>query len=250
MAAAFSGRRKSAYGSFRNGGNIICIIAFHELLPPLSDELLRLRTILPLKPAPVTLTGQVVELRPLDLDADFPRLYEIANGSAQLGAAAYDPEPVLWRYMGGGPFADVEAMRTFMIALNATPNLLPLCVRRRDSGELLGMQTFMSNSPADLKIELGHIWYTPGAQGTGALTEATYLMLRHAFELGYQRVEWKCNALNERSRRVALRMGFRFEGIQEAVIIIKNRRRDTAWFRILADEWPTIRETHFAAQER
>ena len=188
----------------------------------------------------------MVELRPLDLDTDVPRLYEISNGSAQLGAPAYDPEPVLWRYMGTGPFVDEADMRAFLTNLNATPNLLPLCVRRRESGELLGMQTFMSNSPADLKIELGHIWYTPAAQGTGALADATYAMLEYAFGLGYQRVEWKCNALNERSRRVALRMGFQSEGVQDAHIILKNRRRDTAWYRILAGEWPALREKFHA----
>jgi len=176
------------------------------------------------------------------------RLYEISNGSAQLGAPAYDPEPVIWRYMGAGPFEDEAAMRGFLTGLNHTPNLLPLCVWR--GTDLLGIQTLMSNSPADLKIELGHIWYTPAAQGTGALAEATYLMLGHAFDLGYQRVEWKCNALNERSRRVALRMGFQFEGIQEAHVILKNRRRDTAWFRILAEEWPALREKFYAAEQR
>jgi len=206
------------------------------------------RKSLPLKPAPVVLKGRVVQLRPLDLAADVPRLYEISNGSAQLGAPAYDPEPVLWRYMGSGPFADEAEMGAFLTGLNDTPNLLPLCVWR--GADLLGIQTFMNNSPADLKIELGHIWYTPAAQGTGALAEATYLMLAHAFDLGYQRVEWKCNALNERSRRVALRMGFQFEGVQEAHAILKNRRRDTAWFRILADEWPTLKEKFYATQER
>jgi len=231
-------------------------MTFQELPPPLNDDRLLLRTTLPLKPAPVTLSGRIVELRPLDLDADSRRLFEISNGSPQLGAPAYDPEPVLWRYMGTGPFADLDEMRTFLTALNATPNLLPLCVRLQRTGELIGMQTFMSNSPGDLKIELGHIWYTPAAQGTGALAEATYLMLRHAFDLGYLRLEWKCNALNDRSRRVALRMGFAFEGVQDAHMIIKNRRRDTAWFRMLAEEWPkrrrkleTLVENSYAAQK-
>ena len=123
---------------------------FHELPPPLSEALLQLRTSLPLKPAPVTLSGHVVELSPLNLDADVARLYEISNGSAQLGAPAYDPEPVLWRYMGAGPFADEGAMRAFLTGLQNTPNLLALCVRFKTTGELIGIQTFMSNSPADL----------------------------------------------------------------------------------------------------
>jgi RimJ/RimL family protein N-acetyltransferase len=67
------------------------------------------------------------------------------------------------------------------------------------------------------------------------------LMLRHAFDLGYRRLEWKCDNRNERSKRSALRMGFVFEGVQEAHFIIKNRNRDTAWFRILAGEWQTVK---------
>ncbi len=98
----------------------------------------------------------------------------------------------------------------------------------------------MSNDPAHLKIELGGIWYSPIAQGTGANTEATWLLLGHAFGLGYRRLEWKCDSLNTRSRRAALRMGFRFEGIQEQHRITKGRNRDTAWFRIVAEEWPAV----------
>jgi RimJ/RimL family protein N-acetyltransferase len=108
------------------------------------------------------------------------------------------------------------------------------------------MTNFMSNSPEHLKIELGGIWYSPIVQRTAANTEATYLMLNHAFGLGYRRVEWKCNALNERSRRAALRMGFQFEGIQESHMIMKGRNRDTAWFRILVHEWSAV-EAHLRA---
>ena len=66
-------------------------------------------------------------------------------------------------------------------------------------------------------------------------------MLAHAFGLGYRRVEWKCDALNERSRRAALRMGFKLEGIQQAHYIVKGRNRDTAWFRMLDHQWPAAR---------
>jgi RimJ/RimL family protein N-acetyltransferase len=99
-----------------------------------------------------------------------------------------------------------------------------------------------ANFPEHLKIELGGIWYSPVAQGTGANTEAAYLMLGHAFGLGYRRVEWKCDALNERSRRAAERLGFTFEGIQDAHYIVKGRNRDTAWFRMLDGEWPRVRQ--------
>src|SRR5205085_11593657 len=99
-----------------------------------------------------------------------------------------------------------------------------------------GSASFMANRPEDLKIELGSIWYGPIVQGTGVSREATMLMCAHAFGLGYLRVEWKCDARNERSRRSALSYGFTFEGIQQAHMIVKGRNRDTAWFRMLEHE--------------
>jgi RimJ/RimL family protein N-acetyltransferase len=120
------------------------------------------------------------------------------------------------------------------------PNALCLCVFDLASSQPIGVTNFMNNAPADLKIELGGIWYSPVMQRTGANTEATYLMLKHAFGLGYRRLEWKCHDQNERSRQSALRMGFTFEGMQESHMIVKDRSRDTAWFRILATEWPEV----------
>jgi RimJ/RimL family protein N-acetyltransferase len=79
-----------------------------------------------------------------------------------------------------------------------------------------------------------------------------YLMARHAFEdLGYRRYEWKCNALNEPSRRAALRLGFSFEGIFRQHQIVKGRNRDTAWFSMLDSEWPERKRAfeHWLAPE-
>jgi RimJ/RimL family protein N-acetyltransferase len=101
--------------------------------------------------------------------------------------------------------------------------------------------TYMANVPQHLKIELGSIWYSPLAQRTGANLEATTMMLGHAFDLGYRRVEWKCDARNERSIAAALKMGFTFEGIQEYHYIVKGRNRDTAWFGMLDRDWPSRR---------
>ena len=131
-------------------------------------------------------------------------------------------------------------MRASLASQAAAPDGTPLTVLDRPTGRPVGVVNLMSNDPANLKIELGGIWYSPIVQRTGANAEATWLMLRHAFGLGYRRVEWKCDSLNARSRRAALRMGFRFEGIQEQHRITKGRNRDTAWFRIVAEEWPTV----------
>lgn len=214
--------------------------------PALPAELLARRTALPLKPAPVTLVGRRFTLRPLDLDRDVPTLFASSNGQpARLGGreiGAYDADALIWRFMSGGPFASSDALAAWLRAQVESPSVLALAVVEQASGQPIGVATYMSNAPEHLKIELGSIWYSPLAQRSGANTEATYLLLRHAFELGYRRVEWKCDALNERSRRAALGLGFRFEGIQEAHYIVKGRNRDTAWFRMLDREWPAVRE--------
>jgi RimJ/RimL family protein N-acetyltransferase len=92
-------------------------------------------------------------------------------------------------------------------------------------------------------IEIGNIWFAPALQRTAAATEAIFLLARHAFdELGYRRLEWKCNALNAPSRNAALRFGFRFEGVFEQHRVVKGRNRDTAWFAITDVRWPLLRE--------
>jgi RimJ/RimL family protein N-acetyltransferase len=92
------------------------------------------------------------------------------------------------------------------------------------------------------RLELGHIWYVPDAQRGRANTETAYLLLRQAFDVwGYRRAEWKCDALNERSRAAALRLGFTFEGVFRQHMIVKGRNRDTAWFAMLDADWPSRR---------
>jgi RimJ/RimL family protein N-acetyltransferase len=97
----------------------------------------------------------------------------------------------------------------------------------------------MRIDPPNRVIEVGGIIYTRALQRSRGATEAMYLLARYVFEdLGYRRYEWKCNALNEPSRRAALRLGFSFEGVFRQHMIIKGRNRDTAWFSMLDSEWP------------
>lgn len=212
---------------------------------PLPDNVLALRDTLPLKPQAITLTGRFVTLIPTDLQRDVETLHLISNGSplnvGDKHIPAYDADALIWRYMFSGPFESVEAMWAYMQGQVDAPNGLPFTVIDNASGHVVGVFNYLNNAPKDLKIELGSIWYSPLAQRTHANLEATHLALDHAFGLGYRRVEWKCNALNERSRKSALRMGFTFEGIQEAHMIVKGRNRDTAWFRMLTEEWPTAK---------
>lgn len=185
------------------------------------------RAQLPRKPAPVVLTGSLVELRPLDLDADVEELHAISSGP--------DAEARVWRYMSAGPFASPADLRAWLAVQDAAEDGRPFTVWMR--GRRVGVANLMANQPQHLKIELGSIWYGMSAQRTGASREATMLLLAHVFGLGYRRAEWKCDARNEASRRAALSYGFTFEGIQEAHYIVKDRSRDTAWFRMLDHEW-------------
>ncbi|MBN1964124.1 MAG: GNAT family N-acetyltransferase [Anaerolineae bacterium] len=210
----------------------------------LPDDVLNRRAILPLKPEPVVLAGANVRLEPFDPPRHLEALYAVSNGSSitweERSIGAYDADALIWRYMFGGPFESLGAFGDYLDRQSDAPNGLSLCVVDIPTGRPVGIANFMNNVPEHLKIELGNIWYSPIAQRTRANTEGTYLMLRHAFALGYRRVEWKCDSRNERSRRAALRMGFRFEGIQEQHMIVKGRSRDTAWFRILDHEWPGV----------
>lgn len=204
------------------------------------------RTLLQDKPAPIELQGQNIRLAPLVVTRDAKPLFDVSNGSpVNLNGQsfdAYDASDMIWRYMFDGPFENVEQFTASLLPQVNALNGLCLCIFDLTSGKQVGVANLMSNSPAHLKIELGGIWYSPIVQRTKANTEATYLMLKHAFGLGYRRAEWKCDAKNERSRRAALRMGFKFEGIQESHMIVKDHNRDTAWFRMLDTEWPEVRK--------
>src|SRR3984885_11031679 len=113
------------------------------------------------------------------------------------------------------------------------------------TGVPVGQASYLRIEPRHRVLEVGNIIFTPALQHTRGATEAMYLMARHAFDdLGYRRYEWKCNALNQPSRRAALRLGFVFEGIFRQHMIIKGRNRDTAWFSMLDSEW-AVRRANF-----
>lgn len=105
-------------------------------------------------------------------------------------------------------------------------------------GKAVGYLSLLRITPDQLTIEIGHVLFSPALQRTTGATEAVYLLAEHAFhDLGYRRVEWKCNALNDKSRRAAARLGFVYEGTFRQHMVVKGRNRDTAWFAILRDDW-------------
>jgi RimJ/RimL family protein N-acetyltransferase len=99
----------------------------------------------------------------------------------------------------------------------------------------------MRITPEHGVIEIGSILWGPRIARTRVATEALYLFAAHVFDaLGYRRFEWKCDALNEPSRRAALRFGFCFEGIFRSHMVVKRKNRDTAWYAITDAEWPRL----------
>ena len=145
--------------------------------------------------------------------------------------------------MAFGPFASAEFFTQWLKEKQAQKDAWFYAYVKRETGEALGMGSFMRADPANGAIEIGSIWLSTALQRTREGTEAIYLMMRHAFDdLGVRRLEWKCDALNAPSRRAALRYGFQFEGIFRQHMIIKGRNRDTAWFAMIDSEWPKIRD--------
>ncbi len=92
---------------------------------------------------------------------------------------------------------------------------------------------------------MGWITYAPNLQKTVEATEVMYLMMKNVFDkLGYRRYEWKCDNLNIKSKKAALRLGFKYEGVFRQATIYKKRNRDTAWFSIIDKEWKKYKKKY------
>jgi RimJ/RimL family protein N-acetyltransferase len=196
-------------------------------------------------PARRELSGRYCRLEPLDARRHADSLF---------AAYARDRDGRGWTYLPDGPF-DSPASLTEWVARSAAstdPLFFAVLVphasdpkpsRTQDlktSGLAVGVAAYLRVMPASGSIEVGHIHFSPLLQRTPAATEAMYLMMRHAFELGYRRYEWKCDALNAPSRAAARRLGFSFEGIFRQATVYKGRSRDTAWYAVTDKEWPTL----------
>jgi len=188
------------------------------------------------RPERITLEGAWVRLEPLDAARHSDALWSGTGGAANES---------LWRYMADGPFTDRAVLDGSLTAKAASDDPLFYAIADRASGRALGHAALMRIEPKHRVIEVGNIVYSQALQRTRGATEAMFLLARYVFEdLGYRRYEWKCDALNQPSRRAALRLGFSFEGVFRQHMIINGRNRDTAWFSMLDSEWP-LRKREF-----
>jgi RimJ/RimL family protein N-acetyltransferase len=173
--------------------------------------------------------GRYARLEPLSVDhaADIHR----ANSASD----------AIWDYLPYGPFAQEGDYRTWVAGMAAKDDPVFFAIRDLSTGHWAGVASYLRITPEAGSIEVGHINLSPELQRTRAATEAMSLMMARAFEAGYRRYEWKCNALNLGSRRAAQRLGFSFEGVFRQAAVIKGRNRDTAWFAMIDAEWPELK---------
>jgi RimJ/RimL family protein N-acetyltransferase len=187
----------------------------------------------PARPAQHRLEGRFCIVEPLDVTTHARALFA-ANGQ--------DRDHRMWTYLFSGPFATFDEYERWLGERVTSTDPLFRAFVDCVSGNAVGLGSFMRIDPPAGTIEVGHIAMSPVLQRSRAATEAMYLMMRHAFELGYRRYEWKCDALNVNSRRAAERLGFEFEGVFRQATVYKGRSRDTAWYSIIDSEWPLLRE--------
>ena len=185
----------------------------------------------PPRPARSVLEGRFCRVEPLDVGRHAHPLHD---------ANSLDPEGRMWTYLFSGPFAGFEEYRAWLEPRPASEDPLFFAFVDLQRARAVGTGSYMRIDAANGVMEVGHLAFSPLMQRTPVATEAMYLMMRNAFELGYRRYEWKCDALNAASRRAAKRLGFTFEGIFRQAIVYKGRSRDTAWYSITDSEWPAL----------
>ncbi len=203
-----------------------------------------------LPPSRAVMSGRYCRLEPLDP----------AEHTDDLWAAyATDVDHRNWTYLMHGPHTAVAQFSSWVRTASATLDPLFFAVvvdtallrtaglTSRATADLgsderaVGVAAYLRISPDAGSIEVGHINFSPLLQRTSAATEAMYLMMKHAFERGYRRYEWKCDALNAPSRAAAARLGLSFEGVFRQALVYKGRNRDSAWYAAIDRDWPALK---------
>lgn len=189
----------------------------------------------------VTLEGRFARLEPMRPDHH-----------AGLTAAAVDAE--IWKYMRDviRTGEDMSAYMDAAFEAHRDGSAMPFVTVNVRTGEVVGSTRFAAYDPANHHVEIGWTWLSAAARRTAINTEAKLLMLSHAFEtLGCVRVEFKTDALNERSRNAILRLGATEEGtFRKHLLLWSGRYRDSVYYSILDTEWPSVRARlqHFLSE--
>lgn len=193
------------------------------------------------KPPPLPprepMEGRFSRVEPLDPDRHARDLY---------AANALDAEGRNWTYLPYGPFDDLESYRAWVDERRRSSDPLFFAIVDKADDKAVGVASYLRITPASGFIEVGHIHYSQRLKQSPVATEAMYLMMARAFELGYRRYEWKCDALNAASCAAAQRLGFSYEGIFRQATVYRARNRDTAWYAVIDSDWPSLRDAFTA----
>ena len=181
---------------------------------------------------PVVLEGRIVRLEPLRRDH-----------LAGLAEVAFDP--ALWQYTLARP-VDAAGLEAWISAAldNAEAGIeVPFATLDRATERAIGSTRYLNIVPEHRRFEIGWTWLATSAQRTGANREAKLLQLTHAFEgLGANRVEFKTDSLNDKSRTALLGIGASFEGIfRNHMVMPDGRLRHSAYYSVTREDWPTVR---------
>ncbi len=177
------------------------------------------------------------------MEGCYVRLEPLAPSHVPELWAAHEGQEHVWHYIPVGPFDNQAALAAWVDQVRILPDPMQFAVRMED-GRLGGTLSLLRINPAAGSIEVGYIVFTPRLQKTREATEAIYLTIKWAFETGYRRFEWKCDAANLPSRRAAERFGLSFEGVFRQASVVKGRNRDTAWFAAIDAEWPRLQAAY------
>lgn len=183
-----------------------------------------------------TLDGKYASLVPIDA-SHAPALFAHLGGEANAHLYTYMPIPPILTLEGFETQINewIASKDPQFYAILSGPSTDP-------KAEAVGVMSYLNIVPSSRRIEIGWIMLSEALKRTTKATEVFYLSMKNAFEeLGYDRVEWKADNLNAASLGAAKRLGFVPEGTFRKHIIVKGRRRDTAWFSVTDDEWPVVK---------
>ncbi len=181
------------------------------------------------------LGDDAVTLVPLDRVAHGVALWKAASPETNGG-------DIFHYMMGAGPFSKQADFLEYLRTL-ATAPALTYTVIRAHGNEIVGSVGLLNIRPEHGAVEVGSIWYTKKAQRTEVNSHAMFAVFSYVFdELGYRRLEWKCNNENEPSKAAALRLGFQYEGLFRQHVWVKGKNRDTAWYSIIDGDWPAVKQ--------
>jgi len=187
----------------------------------------------PTRPDKSSLEGRFCVLEKLDAQRHGPALF---------AANEQDREGRMWTYLPHGPFASYDEYYEWLLGAEHSQDPWFYAICARSSGRALGLASYLRITPDAGSIEVGALVFSPSLQRTTQATEAMVLMMERAFAWGYRRYEWKCDNLNQPSKKAALRLGFRHEGVFRQATVVKGRNRDSAWYAVTDQEWPALRD--------